>query len=120
MGLIRFLTLIAVLFAAVGNLTAKTIWKSGRVISTGLNGYGYRKSSNAGSTRREVVWWTYCISTEAQTYSVLSRISPTRTGLKENSDVRFIEVQNQIYVVNPAGKKIALRIIRKGKTNKCP
>jgi hypothetical protein len=97
---------------------AGNAWKSGRVVSTGLNAHGPRGKPVVGSIRIKDMWWSYCIAAEDQIYSVLSRNNPDRTGLKENKSIQFMERQNQIFILNPAGKHIALKIYRKGK--KCP
>jgi hypothetical protein len=121
---INFLLSIAALFAMAGTPLADTVkgtWKTGRVVSVSLNGYGNRSDSSfRTSKRRQDLWWSYCIASEDQMYSVLSRQNPERTGLKEKSQIDFLEKKGQIYVVDPAGKRIPLRILRKGKATKCP
>jgi hypothetical protein len=113
----------AILFAAVGMLfagAAVNTWISGRVISTGLHGHGKSGSENYRTIRSKDIWWSYCISSGEITYSVLSRENPVLAGLKENSQIKLMEKQNQVYVLNSAGKPIALKIIRKGKGKTCP
>ena len=106
----------ACLFAGAANEP----WQSGRVISATLGGHGPADEGKWRAAHRVDIWWIYCIAGEDQVYSVISRESPKKTGLKNNSLTRYFEKKNQIYVVNPAGKRIALRILRKDKTGKCP
>jgi len=98
--------------------------RNGRVISATLSGHGpsQTESKKKGSTAKESkaaektdIWWTYCIATNSQSYFVLSRESPEKTGLIKNRWISFSEKKNQIVVVNPRGKNIALRILRKEK-----
>jgi len=117
------LAVVVITFAVAGMIFAgagKTTWISGHVISTGLHGYGKSSKENSRSIRSKDIWWSYCISSGEITYSALSRENPIRAGLKENSFIKFMERQNQIHVLNPAGKRTALKIIRKGKGKKCP
>ena len=99
---------------------AAIVWKSGRVVSASINGHGFESNSRLSAVRRKDLWWNYCISTGVQSYSVLSRENPARSGLKVDSSVRFFEKKNQIFVKNPAGKQIGLKILRKDQGPKCP
>jgi hypothetical protein len=99
---------------------AETAWISGHVISTSLNGQGYSSKATTSNNRRYDIWWNYCIASDDQIYSVISRENPMRTGLQEKSAINFMEKQNQIFMLNPAGKRVALKIIRKGRAIKCP
>jgi hypothetical protein len=117
------LAVIAIMFAVLGMLFAgagNNTWLSGYVISIGLHGHGKSGNENYRSLRSKDIWWSYCISSGEMTYLVLSRENPVRAGLKEKSLIKLMERQNQIYVLNSAGKSIALKIIRKGKGKKCP
>ena len=111
--------LLAPLAMPSANAAAKS-WKSARVISTGMHGYGSRSAANSQVLRREDIWWSYCIISEGRTYSVLSREKPARTGLKENTSIKFVERRNELDVLNPAGKLITLKILRRGKGQECP
>ncbi len=96
-------------------------WRSGRVISTVVSGHGPAgEEAKKKVLRTTDIWWTYCISSDELFYSVLSRENPERTGLTNNRLVRFSERKNQIYIVSPRGKSVALRILRKDKSRKCP
>ena len=96
-------------------------WRSGRVIAAVVSGHGPAGAEVKRKVLRETdIWWTYCISSDELFYSVLSRENPERTGLTNNRLVRFSERKNQIYVVSPRGKSLALRILRKDKSKKCP
>ena len=95
-------------------------WKSGRVIEAGINGHGRTGNAKIQGTRYKDMWWNYCISSGDEAYSVLSRENPSHAGLKENSEVRFLERKDQIFVLNPAGKRIGLKILRKDKGQRCP
>ncbi len=99
---------------------AKNFWKSGRVIASSLNGHGRTGNPKTMGTRYKDIWWNYCISSGDQAYSVVSREDPVSAGLKENNAVRFLEKRNQIFVINPAGKRIELKILRKDLAPKCP
>ena len=97
-----------------------TAWVSGRVLSTSINGQGYPGKTAGPNFRRNLIWWSYCIASDARSYLVYSNENPEKTGLKEGSTIEFWEKQNQIYVLNPAGKRIALKVVRKGKAGQCP
>jgi hypothetical protein len=116
------LAVVAIMLGVVGMLfpgSGKNTWIPGQVISTGLHGHGKSGNENYRSIRSKDIWWSYCISSGEMTYSALSRENPVRAGLKENSLIKLMERQNQIYVLNSAGQRIALKIIRKGKGKKC-
>ncbi len=96
-------------------------FRSGRVISAVLSGHGPAGIEVKRKVLRQTdTWWTYCISSDELFYSVLSRENPERSGLTNNRLIRFSERKNQIYIVNPRGKSVALRILRKDKSKKCP
>jgi hypothetical protein len=95
-------------------------WKSGHVISASVSGYGPADKSTASAVRGKILWWNYCISSNDQAYSVLSRENPSRSGLNLDGLVRFYEKRNQIFIINPAGKLIGLKILRKDQGSKCP
>ncbi len=117
------LSIAASVFALLGTLVAGeviTTFIPGRVISTSLHGHGSIQEKSRKPRDQKDIWWSYCISTLDKTYTVFSREDPNSAGLREKSSIRFIERQNQIYVKNPAGKWIALKIVRKGKDAKCP
>ncbi len=96
--------------------TTKTNWSSGRVVSASMNGTG---SSNTES-RNTDLWWNYCISTENQCYSVVSREGPAQLGLANNKSVRFFINRNLLYIQRPNGKNASLRILRRDKGKTCP
>jgi hypothetical protein len=120
----RFIA-IAVFLFSVGGLfpvgTATSSWRSGRVISATVSGQGpIEDVIKKKIVRKTDIWWTYCISAGDLSYSVLSRESPEKSGLSNNCLIRFSEKKKQIYVVNPHGRTIMLRILRKDKSKKCP
>jgi hypothetical protein len=94
--------------------------RSGRVISSTLSGHGPENEGKSKNVLRTDIWWSYCISTGNASYSVLSRESPSKTGLAPNSLIKFSEKKKLIYITRPDGKRISLRILRKDKTGKCP
>jgi hypothetical protein len=125
--LARLCAIAAFLLAGAGMLSAAAgtgSLRTGRVISATVSGHGPAEVANkkkaSRTTNRTDIWWNYCVSTEGQSYSVLSRESPAKTGLTKNSLIRFSERKNRIYVVNPRGKRISLRILRKDRSGKCP
>jgi len=95
----------------------KPLWVSGRVVAVSVNAHSIDEKTRKGVLKNDL-WWNYCIASKKGFYSVLSRETPAKAGLKENSSIQFMESKNQIYVVNPSGKRIALKILRKGDT--CP
>ncbi len=94
--------------------------KTGRVISATISGHGPTevegKKKVSSAAKKTDIWWTYCISAQGQSYFVLSRDNPEKTGLTKNRWISFSEGKNQIYIVNPRGKRVALRILRKEKS----
>ena len=120
----KWLSTVIAAFLSLSGMTfaesAKSSWKSGRVISTGLHGYGNRANTKIAAIRSHEIWWSYCISSNERTYEVLSREKPAKTGLKENSSIKFLEQRSQIYVINPAGRRISLKIAKKGSGPTCP
>jgi hypothetical protein len=120
----KYAITIALVLLAGGQIStlapAARAWKSGRVITISLSGHGPSSSNQRPASRNSDVWWNYCISANGNFYSVLSRQSPEKLGLAENSPIRFSENNNQIRVIVPSGKSVDLRIVRKDKTKKCP
>jgi hypothetical protein len=119
----KIIMVVALLFAgmALPRIESATIsWRSGRVISATLSGYGltsYRSKKLASKTD---IWWNYCIASESQFYTVVSREKPAKLGLTKDKTIRFSERKDRIYIINPAGKRVTLRIVRKGRTTDCP
>ena len=93
---------------------------SGRVLEASMSGHGPNPESTNKYMSGSDVWWNYCISSENLFYSVLLRTSPEKSGLKPNTIVRFWEDGKWMYIPNPKGHPLALRILRKGKDKKCP
>jgi len=108
------------LFAGAPNKSRR----SGQVVSATASGHGPAKIAVQKKSQRMInktdIWWTYCISADGLFYSVISRESPEKTGMSRDKTVKFSERKNQIDIVNPRGKNVALRILRKDKSGKCP
>ncbi len=94
------------------------------MISATTSGHGPAGTVVQKKSRRMMdrtdIWWTYCISADGLFYSVISRESPEKTGMSRDRVIKFSERKNQIDIVNPRGKSVALRILRKDKSGKCP
>jgi hypothetical protein len=90
-------------------------WKSGRVSSISINAQGPNDQAREKGTPSNDIWWNYGIASKDADYSVLSRESPARVGMKKDGNVRFQEGRNQIFVLDAAGKRVALKILRKEK-----
>jgi len=106
------------LFAYSGLSLGKSVkqtLRSGKVISASLHGYGSSTEKNRPIISGQDIWWNYVISSEGQIYSVESRENPAKTGLVENSSLRFYEAKNWIYIPRAKGKPIALKILNKSK-----
>jgi hypothetical protein len=88
-------------------------WQKGQLISADLSGHG------PTSGKRSDIWWVYCISTGARDYSVVSRVSPEKAGLKVGSSVRFSIEGGRMVISNPKGEHREFRIVRQGKGNIC-
>jgi hypothetical protein len=98
----------------------KSQWQTGHLISTDLSGHGPKtEGKRTGSSKRTDVWWVYCISTGQRNYSVVSRESPTKAGLKVGGAVRFSVQSNRMIIPNPKGEHRAFRIVRQGTGNLC-
>jgi hypothetical protein len=93
--------------------------QSGRVLKATLSGHGPNSDSKSKRASTPDIWWSYCISSGDSLYTVLSRESPEKTGLKPEKTVRFTEDKQQIYI-KVKGKPLALRILRKSKDKQCP
>jgi len=94
--------------------------RSGRVLAATLSGHGPNPESKSKRSNRLDIWWNYCISSGDTFYSVLSRETPEKTGLKPGKNIRFTEDRKQMYIRSSRGKQFALRILRKGSDRKCP
>jgi hypothetical protein len=98
---------------------AANAWKPGRVVSTGLHGGNNPKKNNLNLHSKDV-WWSYRISSGDRTFILLSREKPSKTGLIENADIKLSERRSEIIVVNPAGNRVILKIMRKCNGRECP
>jgi hypothetical protein len=119
----KIITVVAFLFAGMAPPRiefAATSWRSGRMISATLSGYGSTSYRSEKLVSKTDIWWNYCIASEGQFYTVVSREKPEKLGLTKDKTVRFSERKDRIYVINPAGKRVTLRIVRKDKTRDCP
>jgi hypothetical protein len=99
---------------------ATNSWRSGYVISATLSGHGSTSDLSKKPFSKTDIWWIYCIASGGQFYTVVSREKPSKLGLIKDKAVRFSDRKDRIYIVNPAGKRVTLRILRKGKTRDCP
>ncbi len=93
---------------------------SGRVLAAGISGHGENPAGKTSRARKGDLWWSYCIFSQGQVYSAVSRESPASTGLTTNAKVRFSVDKNQIYFLGPDGKRHTLRILRQLKADACP
>ena len=106
------------LFSFAG--TGPSSWKRGLVTSADVSGYGLSPGNNRKDKRGESdIWWTYQITAECFSYSVVSRRTPFQAGLEPNKPIRFREEKKRIYILDRDGKPLALKIVRKDKSAKC-
>jgi hypothetical protein len=92
---------------------------SGRVVAATVSGHGpAEKSSTKHFTGRDI-WWNYCIASGDQFYSVVSRENPEKIGVASNPKIQFAEEKKWIYIKSK-GKSFALRIMNKGRDQRCP
>ncbi len=94
--------------------------QSGRVLAAGMSGHGKNPAGKTSRARKGDLWWNYCISSQGQVYSAVSRESPAKSGLTTDARVRFSIDRNQIYVFGPNGRRHTLRILRQLKADACP
>ncbi len=94
--------------------------QSGRVLAAGISGHGRNPAGKTSRARKGDLWWNYCISSQGQVYSAVSRESPAKSGLTTDARVRFSIDRNQIYVFGPNGRRHTLRILRQSKADACP
>lgn len=93
--------------------------QTGRVVAVKISGNGPNPQAKSQTQRRGDLWWTYSICAKDRTYVAVSRESPARAGLTTDSLVRFSVDKNQIYTLDPQGKRHILRILRQDKTKGC-
>ena len=100
--------------------TDPSSWKKGLVVSADVNAHGLNPGNNRKDNRGDLdIWWTYGITTECFSYSVVSRRTPSQAGLKLNNAIRFREEKSRIQILDRDGKPLALKIVRKDKSAKC-
>jgi hypothetical protein len=119
----KAITSIFILYAGLSTPCPKveaSSWRSGRVISATLSGYGSGGYSSKQPAHTSEIWWNYCIASEDQCYTVVSREKPEKLGMTKDSMIRFSERKDRIQILGPAGKRIDLRLIRKAKGGECP
>jgi hypothetical protein len=97
--------------------TEKSPLRSGRVVSAAVNGHGENSQIKSPRYSGQDIWWNYIISTGDLLYSVVSRENPSKIGLLDNAPVQFYEAKNWIYIPQPKGKPLALKILNKSKKN---
>ncbi len=98
---------------------AAPLWQPGRVLAAELSGHGPSTSSQSKGGRKGDVWWTYCVSSEVESYSVVSRGSPPKLGLEVSSPVRFSVAKNRMTVINSRKERHVLRILRQDSQGTC-
>ena len=94
--------------------------QTGRVLAAGMSGHGKNSSATSRRWGKGDLWWNYCIAWQSQVYSVVSRESPAKTGLAVDTKVRFSVDKKQMFVLDPGGKRHALRILRQLRADACP
>jgi hypothetical protein len=99
--------------------TGPSSWKKGLVVSADVNGYGLNPGNRKDYRGASDIWWSYRITAECFSYSVVSRRTPSQSGLRPNTQIRFWEQKSRIYILDRNGKPLALKIVRKDKSKKC-
>ena len=114
---------VGLLFASSAFLLTATdlsAWKNGIVISADVSGQGLNPANNPKGYRGESdIWWTYRIKAECFSYSVASRRTPSQAGLQPDHPIRFREEKSKIHILDRDGNPLALKIVRKDKSEKC-
>lgn len=103
-----------------GGKTAGIVWQSGLVTAASVSGQGPASAAPARAAAGRDIWWNYCIAANGIHYSVTSRMAPAKLSLAPNSPVRFREKGNRLYMLDRSGKRVELRVVRKGNAGSCP
>jgi len=90
----------------------------GRLVAADLSGHGLNPGSQQPGKRSDV-WWVYCISADGKVFSVVSRESPPKAGLTVNGPVTFLLERDRIQILNPNGKRLVMRVLRRRSENIC-
>jgi hypothetical protein len=94
--------------------------QTGRVVAVEISGNGPNpQAKSITQQQRGDLWWTYSICARDRTYLAVSRESPAKAGLTINSSVRFSVDKNQIYALDPQGKRHVLKILGQDRTKGC-
>lgn len=94
-------------------------WQKGRVLAAELNGHGANPNAKSTAARSSDIWWTYCVAIGDSTYSAVLRENPAKSGMAINSAVRAALQKDFLYVLNPEGNQLTLRVVRRGKGSAC-
>jgi hypothetical protein len=97
--------------------TNTPVWKTGRVVQAVISGHGPSEKGKYARSRRNDIFWIYMISADHQSFSVISRVSPQKTGMKANTSIKFSVEKNQIRILNSEGKSFIMRILRQKTPN---
>lgn len=100
--------------------STKSTWLSGQVACSSVSGQGPVASTSSKAVNQRDIWWNYCIAADGLFYSVTSRQTPAKLGLKNRSLVKFFEKKNRIYILDGFGRRVSLTIIRKDTVANCP
>ncbi len=85
-------------------------WRTGQVVAAGMSGHGPDAGGGNSRARGWDLWWTYCVSEGKQSYSAVSRRSPSQMGIAVQGPVRFYVTRDYMYILNSQGKRQTLRL----------
>jgi hypothetical protein len=103
-----FISLVLFYDSSMANAASAPKWQTGTLLATDISGYG--GATKEMQPQSAAIWWTYCISSENQFYSAVSRSNPGRMKLSINKQVKFYVKQNRMTILDPNGKRYILRI----------
>ncbi len=91
-------------------------WQTGRLVSVQVDGQG---PDLKAKPRGPAVWWTYGVCARDRTYYAVLRQSPSSAGLTVGAMVKFSADRSLLYLINSAGERHVLRIVRQDNGKPC-
>lgn len=97
---------------------AKSRWQKGRLISANISGQGSNSKGRNASGRPDI-WWEYCIGSDGQVYSAVSRVNPAKAKLSVGDSITFEASRDRVQILTPKGTRLSMRILRNEPGKQC-